>query len=109
MAVDLTIRQNDTLPAMTATILDASNNPINLTGMTVKFVMRALSIGEDRREYVYTVDPEVWGAKPHDLAALAAHHLGLKKLAVEHGALAISKNKTDERLKNNLAFYEKGL
>ena len=73
------------------------------------FVMRALSIGEDRREYVYTVDPEVWGAKPHDLAALAAHHLGLKKLAVEHGALAISKNKTDERLKNNLAFYEKGL
>lgn len=43
MAVDLTIRQNDTSPAFTAQVTDQNGNPLNLTGATVTFVMRALS------------------------------------------------------------------
>lgn len=43
MPVDITVRQGDTTPTFTATVLDANSNPLNLTGCTVKFVMRNLS------------------------------------------------------------------
>lgn len=43
MAVDLTIRQGDTTPAFTTTVTDQSGDPLNLTGATVTFIMRALS------------------------------------------------------------------
>jgi len=55
---------------------------------------------------VYTMDPEVWGHKPHDLLAIAAHHLGLKEEAKEHGQIAVDLCPNDERLKNNLEFYK---
>ena len=55
---------------------------------------------------VYTMDPEVWGSKPHDLLAIAAHHLGLKEEAIEHGQIAVDLSPDDERLKNNLEFYK---
>jgi glycosyltransferase involved in cell wall biosynthesis len=64
---------------------------------------QALSI--THREWVYTVDPEVWGHKPYDLAALAAWNLGLKEKALEYGQLAVEKNPTDERLLANLEWY----
>ena len=70
--------------------------------------MRALSI--KNRELVYTVDPIVWGPRPHDLAALAAWNLGLKDAALEHGKLAVELDPNDGRLKDNLSWYlgEKG-
>lgn len=40
---DLTIRQGDTTPAMAATILDQNGAAVNLTGASVKFVMRSLA------------------------------------------------------------------
>lgn len=58
------------------------------------------------KELVYTMDPSVWGDKPHDLMAISAHKLGLKSIAVEHGEIAVLKTGgQDERLKNNLKIY----
>jgi len=64
---------------------------------------QALTIKD--KALVYTMDPSVWGAKPHDLLALAAHHLGKSGEAVEHGKLAVGLEPGDERLKRNLEFY----
>jgi glycosyltransferase involved in cell wall biosynthesis len=66
--------------------------------------MSALDIKD--KALVYTMDPEVWGAKPHDLAAIGAHHIGLRDAAVEQGRLAMEANPTDTRLISNLAYYE---
>ena len=57
------------------------------------------------REFVYTVDPAVWGAQPHDLAALAAWNLGMKEVAAEQGALAVELDPNNERLKENLLWF----
>jgi tetratricopeptide (TPR) repeat protein len=54
---------------------------------------------------VYTMDPTVWGAKPHDLLALAAYHLGKSDEATDHGTIACELNPDDVRLESNLAFY----
>lgn len=67
-------------------------------------VMKALEIKQ--RELVYTCDPAVWGAKPHDLAAIAAWNLGKTEVAIHHGQLAAELEPTDARLKTNLEFYE---
>lgn len=64
----------------------------------------ALSITD--KEAVYTMDPSVWGSKPHDLAAIAAHHLGFKQAAIEQGQLAVDKSPGDTRLQANLVFYK---
>jgi len=65
--------------------------------------MSALAI--EHREWVYTVDPEVWGAMPHDFAAIAAWNLGMREEAIRQGSLAVEKAPHDERLQNNLTFY----
>lgn len=64
----------------------------------------ALAIKE--REWVYTVDPAVWGAQPHDLAAIAAWNLGLRGMALEHGTEALRLAPDDQRLAENLRHYE---
>lgn len=50
---------------------------------------------------VYTMDPEVWGSKPWDLAAVAAWNLGLRVEARLLGAQALSLNPEDPRLVAN--------
>ena len=65
--------------------------------------MRALSLTQ--RDFVYTSEPASWGAEPHDHAALAAWHLGLKEIAIEQGRLALELEPEDGRLKDNLAWY----
>jgi hypothetical protein len=70
------------------------------------FALRALAIPDEARELVYTVDPEVWGAKPYDYAAIAAWNLGLKSEARHYGRVALEKDPTDPRLKQNVAYYE---
>jgi len=62
---------------------------------------RALSI--EKRDWVYTCDPAVWGHWPHDLAAVAAWNLGLKDLAATRAAEAVEKSPEDARLRGNLA------
>lgn len=58
------------------------------------------------KELVYTMDPSVWGSKPHDLLAISAHWLGMKDLAIEHGTIAADLEPNDDRLASNLAFYK---
>jgi tetratricopeptide (TPR) repeat protein len=59
----------------------------------------------EQREWVYTVDPEVWGAMPHDYASIAAWNLGMRDEAIRQIGLAIEKNPTDERLQANMRFF----
>lgn len=61
------------------------------------------------RELVYTVDPEVWGAQPHDYASVAAWYLGLTNQAIEQAKLALGFNPDDERVKANLELMTGGL
>jgi hypothetical protein len=62
--------------------------------------MSALAITD--RELVYTVDPEVWGALPHDYASVAAWNLGLKEVAIIQAENALLKDPENERLRSNL-------
>jgi len=62
--------------------------------------LSALAI--EQREWVYTVDPEVWGALPHDYASISAYHLGILAEAKKHAELALEKSPEDLRLKDNL-------
>lgn len=64
---------------------------------------RCVSIKEKAK--VYTCDPAVWLAQPHDYIALAAFHLGFYDLAVEHGEIAVKLEPHDKRFALNLEFY----
>ena len=59
-----------------------------------------------QRQNFYTEEAVSWGSRPHDLLALAAHHLGLKDLAIKHGDIAANLEPADDRLISNLAFYK---
>lgn len=54
------------------------------------------------KQAVYTMDPEVWGEKPWDLACIAAWNLGLKDEAILLCKEALKFNPTDSRLIKNL-------
>ena len=56
------------------------------------------------REKVYTVDPVVWGAAPHDLASIAAWNLQLYDEAHKHAKKAVEMDPDDLRLRENLRF-----
>jgi len=58
------------------------------------------------KELLYTVDPQVWGASPHDLASIAAWNIGLYPLALDQARLAVSLSPDDLRMRQNLAFCE---
>ena len=65
---------------------------------------QALSI--TTREFVFTSDAEPWGARLYDLAALAAHNLGMKDTAVKYGQLALDMHPDDARLLKNMEYYQ---
>jgi glycosyltransferase involved in cell wall biosynthesis len=67
------------------------------------YAKRALGILD--RNLVYTCDPAVWGAQPHDLAAISAHWLGLKDEAIAQGMKAVELAPDDNRLAHNLRWY----
>jgi tetratricopeptide (TPR) repeat protein len=69
------------------------------------YAMRALRITD--RAMVYTCDPAVWGAQPHDLASIAAWHLGLNKIALTQANLALEKEPDDLRLQENLKYIQR--
>jgi tetratricopeptide (TPR) repeat protein len=70
----------------------------------LSFALLCLDVKD--REVAYTVDPSMWGFLPHLLASVAAFHLGIKPLAVEHGRLALEKNPDDVLLLQNMKFFE---
>jgi len=67
------------------------------------YATKALSI--THRVYVYTSDPNAWGYRPYDLAAIAAYRLGLFDIAIKHGKTALELAPDDERLRDNLDWY----
>ena len=60
------------------------------------------------RELVYTVDPEVWGAMPHDYASIAAWNMGLVDQAIHHAENAVELEPDNERLLANLRLVTNG-
>ena len=54
----------------------------------------------------YITEPLAWGALPHDLLSLAYYHLGNYALAIEQSKIAVGLS-DEQRLKNNLKFFEK--
>jgi len=67
------------------------------------FSAASRALGISHRPVEYLSEPHAWGAKPWDLAALAAYHLGLD--AVGLGKEALSRAPEDERLRGNLDWY----
>jgi len=63
---------------------------------------RALTITE---KSWYFNHPWAWGARPWDLAALAAFYIGDKREAVRCGEEAVKLEPDDERLRTNLEWY----
>jgi tetratricopeptide (TPR) repeat protein len=64
--------------------------------------MTCLSI--TNREKLYTVDPQVWGAAPHDLASIAAWNMGLRDVALEQARAALALDPDEFRLRENVRF-----
>jgi tetratricopeptide (TPR) repeat protein len=63
----------------------------------------ALRITEKPMDYLCEAD--AWGWLPHDLMAIACHHLGDTDEAFFHGSEALALNPKDERLQANLTWY----
>lgn len=64
----------------------------------------ALAITEKSLEYA--TEARSWGWYPHDLAAIAAHNLGLPDKALRYGLEALALNPGDSRLEENIKHYE---
>jgi|AntAceMinimDraft_12_1070368.scaffolds.fasta_scaffold10576_4 glycosyltransferase involved in cell wall biosynthesis len=69
--------------------------------------LTALEIKEKPLEYL--CEAEAWGAAPHDYAAISAYNLKKYGEAAVHGHKAVELNPSEQRLHNNLAYYEEGL
>lgn len=67
--------------------------------------LKALSIKEKPLEYL--CEPEAWGSLPHDLAGVAAWNMGLKNEGIFHTQNALKHDKSELRIKNNLAMMYK--
>ena len=67
------------------------------------FAQRALEIRERGKSYIN--EAESWGAKPYDLAAVAAYYAGLPDKALSYGTQALEYAPQDGRLQRNLEFY----
>ena len=63
------IKQNDTSPAMLATLQDADGNAVNLTGATVRFHMRAVGGNEVVVDDAVTVVTPLSGIVRYDWSA----------------------------------------
>jgi SAM-dependent methyltransferase/glycosyltransferase involved in cell wall biosynthesis len=57
----------------------------------------------------YLSSGSLWTWQLNDMRALSAHNLGDKKKAVLYGQMALDANPTDQRLVNNIKFYEQGI
>jgi glycosyltransferase involved in cell wall biosynthesis len=70
-------------------------------------VLRSLEIKD--KAAVYTMNPEVWGALPHDLLAIAAYHLKHYDVAKEHGQKACDLEPSNDRFRSNLKYYNSAI
>jgi tetratricopeptide (TPR) repeat protein len=68
---------------------------------------QALSITD--KPLTYLNESFAWGDLPWDLAAVASYRLGRPEGAMRFGLQAVNLNPTDERLRNNLGFYQEAV
>jgi hypothetical protein len=64
------------------------------------------ALGFRDRPLEYMTEAFAWGALPHDLAAIAAYRLGYYREAKYHGMEALKLSPYEDRLVDNLRFYE---
>jgi tetratricopeptide (TPR) repeat protein len=72
--------------------------------LAIDSVSKALEIKD--KALVYTMDPSVWGARPHDLMALACFYAGEYEKAEKHGEIACELEPMNARYKTNLDWYK---
>jgi glycosyltransferase involved in cell wall biosynthesis len=72
-----------------------------------QYSLLALEIVEKPLEYL--CEAEAWGYAPYDYAAISAYNLGRYQEAVQYGGKAVQLDPGQQRLKNNLVFYQKSL
>ena len=65
---------------------------------------KALAIKQKPLDYI--CEPYAWGSAPHDLAAIAAYRSGFHHEAKFHGLEALKLSPYEQRLVDNLRFYE---
>lgn len=57
----------------------------------------------------YLTSKALWDWQLDDMRALSAHYLGDKRKAIKYGQRSLEGNPNDQRLKNNLEWYNKGI
>lgn len=72
--------------------------------LSLNYAKRALDIKQKPLDYL--CEDFAWGAKPLDLAAIAAYNLGKYKEALEFNTKALEFEPNDERLKSNQEYYK---
>lgn len=65
---------------------------------------KALEIKDKPLEYL--CEEFAWGSEPWDYAAIASYNLGLFDKALKYGDKAVELNPQDQRLNNNLVYYQ---
>ncbi len=70
------VKQNDTSPAMLATLQDADGNAVNLTGATVRFHMRAIGGAQALVDEAATVVTPLSGIVRYDWSADDTNAIG---------------------------------
>ena len=69
-------------------------------------LMSQSALALSQRDKTYINEDFAWGSVPWDLSALAFWHLGQKEKACFYGARALEKEPENQRLQQNLAFYQ---
>lgn len=60
----------------------------------------------EEKPALYLNEPEAWGSRPADLAAISSYYLGLYDDALKYGQMALDLSPDDQRLQSNMFFYE---
>ena len=85
--------------------VDLAFHHYELRNWDQSFVAAETALKVKERPLEYLVEPYAWGPLPYDLAAIAAHNLGIKDKAVLYGEEAVKLSPDDDRLVDNLMFY----
>jgi len=67
------------------------------------------TLGITKHPMTYISTPEAWGARPYDLAAIAAWNLSQYEKAIEYGQQAVKLDPNDVRLSQNLTLFQQKL
>lgn len=71
---------------------------------SLHFAERALEITQRGQSYIN--EAESWGARPYDLAAVAAYWLGDREKALKYGQAALALEPDNARLRSNMVYYQ---